>query len=126
MKPNPNRSLLKRENLRNLLGGQLLHIVEHENNSQGWRDAQNRLMQQMVLLGREDIAFRSNCGILKQSPQFFVVRHQLVERKEVRRGVGGLAAHAPAAVSSDGVKPDGHLLRSLEFGKVPDGAGEHL
>ena len=40
--------------------------------------------------------------------------------------MGGLAAHAPAAVSSDGIKPDGHLLRSLNLGKVPDGAGEHL
>jgi len=126
MKPNPNRSLLKRENLRNLLGGQLLHIVEHKNNAQGWRDAQNCLVEQMVLLGREDIAFRSHPGILKQSPQFIIVRHQLVERKEVHRGVSGLAANAPAAISSDGVKPNGHLLWSLEFGKVPDGAGEHL
>ena len=59
----------------------------------------------------------------KQSPQFFIVRHQLVERKEVGRGVSGLAAHAPAAVSSDGVKPNGHLLRSLNFGKVLRGSG---
>jgi hypothetical protein len=67
MKPNPNRSLLKREDLRNLLGGQLFHIVEHENNAQGWRDAQNSLVEQMVLLGGEEIAFRSHRGILKQS-----------------------------------------------------------
>ena len=126
MKPNPNRSLLKREDLRNLLGGQLFHIVEHENNAQGWRDTQNGLVEQVVLLGGEEIAFRSHRGILKQSSQFFIVRHQLVERKEVGRGVSGLAAHAPAAVPSDGVKPNSHLLRSVDFGKVPDGAGKHL
>jgi len=55
MQPNPNCSLLERENLRNLLGGQLLHIVEHENNAQGWGDAQNSLVEQVVLLGGEEI-----------------------------------------------------------------------
>jgi len=67
MKPNPNRSLLKRENLCHLFCGQLLHIVEHENNAQGWWDAQNRLVQQVVLLGGKKIAFRSGTGIRKQS-----------------------------------------------------------
>jgi hypothetical protein len=66
VKPNPNRSLLKRENLRNLLGGQLFHIVEYENDAQSRWDAQDRLMQQMVLLGGEEVAFRSRRGILKQ------------------------------------------------------------
>jgi len=40
--------------------------------------------------------------------------------------MGGLAAHAPAAVSSDGVKPDCHLPLSLDFGKVPKRTGEHF
>ena len=31
------------------------------------RDAQNRLVEQVVLLGGEEIAFRSHRGILKQS-----------------------------------------------------------
>ena len=100
--------------------------MEHENNAQGRRDAQNRPVQQMVLLGRDDIAFRSHGGILKQSPQFFIVGHQLVERKEVRRGVGGLAAHAPAAVPSDGIKPDGKSLRILNPGQVLQRTGEHF
>jgi hypothetical protein len=68
MKPNPNRSLLKFENLRDLLGGQLFHIVEHKNDAQGRRNAQNRLMQQLVLLGGDDVAFRARSGIRQQSP----------------------------------------------------------
>ena len=126
MQANPHRSLLKRENLRNLLGGQLFHIVEHKNDAQSGRDAEDCLMQQVVLLGGEDILFRACRGILKQPAQFFAVRHQLIEREKMCRGVCGLATHAPAAVSGHGVKPDGHLLRGLNFGEVPDGAGEHL
>ena len=68
-------------------------------------------MQQVVLLGGEDVAFRVCRGILKQPAQFVIVRHQLIERKKVCRSVCRLAAHAPAAVSGHGVKPDGHLLR---------------
>ena len=40
--------------------------------------------------------------------------------------MGWLAAHAPAAVSGDGVKPDSHLLRGLNLGQVPEGTGKHL
>src|SRR5271165_5610625 len=126
MKPNPNSSLLKRKNLCNLFGGQLLHIVENENDAQGRRDAQNCLVEEMVLLGSEEIAFRSHRGILNQSPQFFIVRHQLLEREEVRRGVGWLAAHAPAAVSGYGIEPDRKSLRILNPGQVPQRTGEHF
>jgi len=58
--------------------------------------------------------------------QFVTVRHQFIEREKVCRGVCRLAAHAPAAVSGHGVKPDRHLLRGLDLGKVPDGTGKHL
>ena len=57
MKPNPHSSLLQLENLRDLLGSQLLHVVEHENDAQGRGDAQDRLMQQTMLLGLEQVAF---------------------------------------------------------------------
>ena len=59
MEANPHRSRLQSENLRHLLGLQLLHVVEHEDNAQLDRDAQDCLVQQMVLLGVEQIAFRT-------------------------------------------------------------------
>jgi len=47
MKTDSDCALLQIENLCNLLGGQLFHIVEHEDNPQRRRDAQDGLMQQM-------------------------------------------------------------------------------
>jgi hypothetical protein len=79
MKPNPHCSLLQLENLRDLLGRQLLHVVEYENDPQRRRDAQDRLMQQMVLLGLEQAQFRAFAGILEQQLQLFIAWHQLVE-----------------------------------------------
>src|ERR1039458_5298273 len=112
--------------LRDLLGSQLLHVVEHENDTQGRRDAQNRLVQQMMLLGVEQVAFGALSGILEQQPQLFIARHQLVEREHVRRGMGSLASHAPAPVSGDCVKPDGQFLRVLYLGQVLKGTEEHF
>ena len=42
MQPDPHRSRLQIENLRNLLGGQLLHVVKHENHAQLEREYARR------------------------------------------------------------------------------------
>jgi hypothetical protein len=47
----------------------------------------------------------------EQSSQLRLVRHQFIQREGVDRSVSRLAAHAPAAVSGDGIKPDSKLLR---------------
>ena len=60
-------------------------------------------MQQMVLLGVEQVAFGALSGILEQQSQLFIARHQLVEREYVSWSMGTLAAHAPTAVSGDRV-----------------------
>ena len=64
VQPNPDRPRLKIENLCHLFGGQLFHIVEDKNNPQLSRDAQDRLMQKMVLLCMKQVAFRTLACIL--------------------------------------------------------------
>jgi hypothetical protein len=53
METNPDRPGLQVENMSDLFGCQFLHVVEHKNDAQLDRDAQDRLMQQVVLLGVE-------------------------------------------------------------------------
>jgi hypothetical protein len=72
MKTNPHGPLLQVENLRNLLGRQFFHIMEHKNNPQSWRDAKDRLMEEVVLLGIEQVAFGSCPDVLEKQPQFFI------------------------------------------------------
>ena len=59
MKPDPDGSRLKLQDLRNLLGGEFFHVVEHKNNAQWRGDDEDRLMQQMMLFGVEQIPFRA-------------------------------------------------------------------
>ena len=118
MQANPNRSRLQSENLGDLFGCEFLHVVEHENDAQRSRYAQDRLMQQMVLLG----ASRLRSGPLphpEATAQFFIAGINSSSDSMSGRSVGRLAAHAPAAVSGDGVEPDRQLLRILDFGQVP-------
>ena len=126
MQPDPDRPRLQVENLRDLFGGQLLHVVQHKNNAQLRGNPQDRLMQQVVLLGVEQIAFGTLGGILQQSSQFRLVGHQLIQREDVFGSRCSLAAHAPAAVSGDGVEPDRESLRVLNLGQVPQRTVEHL
>ena len=58
MKTNSHGTLLQIENPGNLLGGQLFHVMEYEDNTQRRRYAQDRLMQQLVLFGVEQIGLR--------------------------------------------------------------------
>lgn len=66
MKTDPHRSLLQIENLCHLLGSQLFHIVEHEDNPQRRRDAQNSLVEEMVPLGVKQVGFGAVSSILEQ------------------------------------------------------------
>ena len=65
MKPNSDRPRLQLENLSNLLSRQFLHIVQDENNAQWRGNAEDRLMQQMALLGLKQPQFRALAGILE-------------------------------------------------------------
>ena len=126
MKTNSHGPLLQIENLGNLFGGQLLHIMEYEDDTQRRRDAQDRLMQQMVLLGLEQIGLGTISCILEQQSQLFIARHQLIKRKNICGGMRRLSAHAPAAISSDGVEPDSQFLRVVYLGQMLKRTEEHL
>ena len=71
--------LLQVEDFRHLFGGQFLHVVEDKNDAQIGGDAQDGLMQKMVLLGVQQVAFRTSAGILEQTSKLIFGRHQLVE-----------------------------------------------
>ncbi|MGB6720600.1 MAG: hypothetical protein WBE72_07400 [Terracidiphilus sp.] len=126
MKADPDCPLLQIENLSDLRGDQFFHVVEHENDAQRCRNTQDCPMQQTVLLGLEQVAFRTVSGTLEQQPQFLAARHQFVEREHLCRSVGRFAAHTPAAVSGDRVQPNGQLLWSLNLGEVMKRTEEHL
>ena len=126
MQADPDRSRLQIENPRDLAGGQLLHVMKHKNHAQRRGDAQNRLVQQIVPFGVEQIAFRSSGRIRKQQPQFRIVGHQLIERESVLWSMRALAPHPPAAIPRHGVKPDRQRLRLLNPRQVAQRTVKHL
>ncbi len=126
MKPDPDGSRLKLQDLRNLSGGEFFHVVEHKNNAQWRGDDEDRLVQQMMLFGVEQIRFRAVAGILEELPQLIVARHQLIEREHMRRSACSLASHAPAPVSGDGVEPDGQPLWVLDLSQVSKRTVKHF
>lgn len=83
-------------------------------------------MQQVMLLGMQQISFRTRSGIKQQSSQFGLVWHQFIQRESVNRGMSRLEAHAPATVSGYGIKPNGKSMRVLNFGQVPEGAKKNF
>lgn len=64
MEANPHGPGLQVENLRNLIGGQILHIVEHKDDAQRRGNAQDCAMEQIVLLGVKKMSLGILSGIL--------------------------------------------------------------
>jgi len=83
-------------------------------------------MQKMMLLGMEHVAFRPFPASLEQQPQLVIVGINSSSESICAGSMRRLAAHAPAAVSRDGVKPDSQSLRVADLGEVTKGAIEHL
>ncbi len=79
MKPNPHCPLLQCENLSHLLCRQILHIVQHKNNAQRCGNTQNSLMKKMILFALQQVPFRALPGILQQTAQLLIARHQFIQ-----------------------------------------------
>src|ERR1039457_7050229 len=79
VEPDPYRARLEVENLSDLFGRQLLHVVQYKHEPQLHRDGQHRLMQKLMLRPLQESTLRSYLGILEEPSKFRVVRHQVVE-----------------------------------------------
>ena len=64
MEPDPHCSRLDAEDLSNLFGVEILHIVQHEDQSILRWDCQNRSLQALTLLRLREMRFRGRPGVL--------------------------------------------------------------
>lgn len=115
---------LEIEDLRDLLGGELFHVVQDKDEAQRRGDFEDGAMELVVGFGAEDVFLWGACGVGEKVGELVAVGHQLVEREGAGAGVGGLFAHAPAAIAGDGVEPDGEGAGLVDFGQVGERAIE--
>ena len=73
VKANPDGALLDVENLSDLSGVEILHIVEDKDDAISRRDAENRLLDERFLLAAEQGAFRIFGRSFEEKSKFSIV-----------------------------------------------------
>jgi hypothetical protein len=110
----------------NLIGGELLHVMQDENHAQRWRNVEDGLVENHGLFGVEGVLFRSAGGVFQHAAEFGIAGKEFIEGKGLTGEFGALAPHTPASIAGDGVKPDGESLRVFELLEMGKGAVEDL
>lgn len=79
-----------------------------------------------MLFAAQKVIFRLARRVFKQSRHLDLAGHQFLKRKHLFRGRRTLAPHAPAAVPSNRIKPDGERPRIVYLGQMLQRAVKHL